>query len=133
MTNQALADIGRHLEAEASRAEDPVDLVADMIANGATLASAASYWTADVATTGPALTLQLFADGTGRIAYDLDAFQPPAALTTRTLYDFTWTEVLETITMSFSGETATFSNITGTFSSGFSTTFTLLAANLNSA
>jgi internalin A len=78
------------------------------ITNGPDMAGRSSYWTAPILTIGPALTLQIFDDGTGQIAYDNDSFQPPTPLSTRTLYPLTWTESGGAIDIVFGGASASF-------------------------
>ncbi len=79
--------------------------------NGPDLAGRTSYYLGNLVTTGAYLTLQIFDDNTGRIAYDNDAFQPPTGLSTRTLYDFTATQTPPDVLISFQGEQATLGNV----------------------
>ena len=93
-----------------SDSTDPFQPVfAPMISNGTTQATSTSYWAGNFSTSGAYLLLQLFGDGSGRLSYHNDSFQPPTELTTRNLYDFDWTESESGISLSYEGVTATFS------------------------
>jgi hypothetical protein len=87
-----------------------VPVIAPQISNGGTQATSTTYWQGNFSTSGAYLLLQLFGDGTGRLSYHNDSFQPPTGLTTRNLYDFTWTETENgSIALSYAGVSATFS------------------------
>ena len=114
--------IGVGLSACGSDSTEPdlfMPVVASQISNGATQATSTSYWVGNFSTTGAYLLLQLFGDGSGRLSYHNDAFQPPSGLTTRNLYDFTWTETASGISLTYSSVTATFSGF-GTIAAGTS-------------
>lgn len=85
-------------------------VIAPQIANGGTQATATDYWVGNFSTTGAYLLMQIFEDGSGRLSYHNDAFQPPTGLTTRTFYPFEWTEEESgSITLTYTTVTATFS------------------------
>jgi len=85
-------------------------VIAPQIANGGTQATATNYWVGNFSTTGAYLLMQIFEDGSGRLSYHNDAFQPPTGLSTRTLYPFDWTEAEDgSLTLTYQTVTATFS------------------------
>ena len=104
---------------DSTEPEGFVPVFAPQIANGGAQATSTSYWVGNFSTTGAYLLFQLFEDGSGRLSYHNDAFQPPTGLTTRTFYNFTWTETESGISLAYSPVTATLSGF-GTVTAGTS-------------